>query len=352
MKNLLMLFSFLSLAQISCGQQTPPARKAPIPVKVPITDSNPEKITAQNYIQKEVKSVQPGSQGYEYYFSISPKECYYEILINDVPVYRHFEDGGVSSPVCLNPYINHSGAQTFTYRLYPQNTGADEGSLKNLTADTHLNIKLFARKEADRINAYKNQKIVFNHTTATSADGHTFPGAGKNFYEYTITFQAEVPYKLLGTDDSQDLSKLDQKTLLSKTQTAYQYYWKLIKDKKMDDYFRLGFKSDVAEIQSCYVKAEDLEAVEDADKFHFLIPEFKLANMKDYQMHLYGNGKIVCLEQTSEDPKLKNTSPIWGEAQLSSGEISTKFYKIYLHLPKGKDTFEILYKNLRFSDIF
>lgn len=352
MKNLLILIVFLSLVQTGCGQQTPASNKASSAVKAPITESNQEKITAKNYIQKEIKTVNVDSQGFEYYFSITPKECFYEILVNDIPVYRHFEDGGVADPVCLNPYINHSGKQSFTYRLYPQTTGTNEDGLKKLTAQTRLKIKLYGRKESDRINAYKNKKLLFDHTSATTADGQTFIAAGKDFYEYTITFDAEVPYKLVGTDDSQDLSKLDQKSLLTKTETAYQYYWKLIKDKNMDDYFRLGFKSDVSEILSSYVSKEDLEAVEDADKFHFLIPEFKLEPMKGYRMRLYGNGKIVCLEQTSEDPKLKNRSPVWGEGQLSSGEISSKFYKLYLHMPKGKDTFEILYKTPRFSDIF
>lgn len=352
MKPFLFLILFSSILHTSCGQQPTPGKKKSAIVKAPIVDSNQEKITAQNYIEREVERSKNVLQGFEYYFSISPTDCFFEILVNDIPVYRSVEDASVADPVCLNPYINHSGKQTLTYRLYPKNTGNDEGSLKTLTANTRFKIKLVARRESDRINAYKNQKQVLNHTSLTSGDGHTFIAAGKDFYEYTLPFEAEVPYTLPGLEKSQDLRSFDQKALLARTEKAYQYYWKLINDKKMDDYFRLGFKSDLSEILSCYVAKEQIEYVVDADKFHFLVPEFKMKPMGAYQMKLYGNGKVVCLEQTSADPKFTNRSPIWGEADLQTGEISTKFYKLYLHVPAGKSDFEIIYKNLRFSDVF
>ncbi|WP_293307051.1 hypothetical protein [Pedobacter sp. UBA5917] len=315
----------------------------------PITDSNSDNITAQNYIQKEIGFVKPPSQqDIEYYFSVSQNQCFSEILVNNVPVFRFFEDGSAITPICINPYINQSGKQTLTYRLYPQKTVTDGEGTAHLTAQTAIKIELVGRKESDRINAYKNQKVVITHLSETKPDGKTFVAAGKNYYEYTITFDAEVPYKLVGATESQDLSKLDQKELLAKTEAAYRYYYNLISAKKMDDYFRLGFKSDVAEIISSYIDQEKLQAIEESDKFHFLILGFKLEPLEKYHMSLYGNGKIVCLEQTSKDPALKNTSPIWGKTETPNGEKITKFYKLYLHIPKGKDTFEILYKGERF----
>ncbi|WP_316804292.1 hypothetical protein [Pedobacter nototheniae] len=348
MKNLIALIFLLSFCQLGCGQKAPESSKASSNEEAPITASNQEKITAQNYIQKEIKFIKP-STGTEYYFSIRSNQCFYEILVNDVPVYRRFEESSVITPVCLNSYINQSGKQLLTYRLYPQHSAAIGEEFKHLTENTYIKIELVGRKETDRITAFKNQQVVLKHTSATKTDGKTFIEAGKDYYEYTVPFEAEVPYTLSTLADSEDLSKLDQKLLLKKTEEAYRYYWNLIKGKKMDDYFRLGFKSDVDEIVSSYVHQEDLEAIEDADKFYFLIPEFKLKPLENHRMRLYGNGKIVCLEQTSEDAKLKNRSPIWGEAQLSGGELSTKFYKLYLHIPKGKSTFEILYKNTRFT---
>lgn len=348
MKNLIVLLLFISFSQIGCGQKAP-GNDASLNNNPPITESNKEKVTAQNYIQKEIKFINPSSQGLEYYFSASQKQCFYEILINDVPVFRHFDESGVITPICLNPYITKSGKQSFTYRLYPQKNNGDGVSFDHLTDDTKIKIELFGRKEDDRINAFKNQKSVFNHKSATKSDGKTFIAAGKDYYESTISFEAEVPYNLQGVENSEDLSQMDQKMLFSKTVEAYRYYWKLINEKKMDDYFRLGFKSDVEEINSSNITKENLEAIEDADKFHFLMPGFKLTPMENYQMRLYAHGKVVCLEQRSDNVRLKNRTPIWGQGQSPSGEISTKFYKLYLQIPKGKKTFEILYKNARFN---
>jgi hypothetical protein len=339
-----LFFCLIACLLLNCDTSRNTAIEQP-----PITDSNPDKITAQNYIQKELKFSKP-AQGIEYCFSVSQRQCFYEILVNDVPVFSYFEDGRVVTPICINQYIYQSGKQTLTYRLYPQKAGEAGEGFEHLTEKTSVKIEVIGRTEADRINAYKNQKLVLTHQSETQADGKTFVAAGKDYYEYTITFNTEVPYKLLGTSESQDLSKLDQKKLLAKTEAAYLYYWNLIKAKKMDDYFRLGFKSDIAEIISSYISKEQLEAIEEADKFHFLIPGFKLEPLANYQMRLYGNGKIVCLEQTSEDTLLKNRTPIWGRCETSNGEKITKFYKLYLHIPNGKDAFEILYKGGRFDD--
>jgi len=348
MRTLTIILSFLILNSIGCTQEKSNEEKKTLSGSSPITESNKEVITGANYIQKEAEFIKPALEGLQYYFSVTNNECSYEFLVNDIPVFSFDDEAAVLYPVCINPYISKSGEQSFTYRLYPKKSDTD--SAKQLADATSIKIKLVGRNESDRINAYKNEKHIFSHKSATKADGKTFIASGKDFYEYTITFDAEVPYTIHDDTDSEDLRKLDQKLLLAKTEKAYHYYWELIRDKKINDYARLGFRSDIDEVLSLYMDKETLKAKREEEKEFFLFPGFKIKPMENYRMKLYGNGKIVCLEQTNEDRKFLKRSPIWGEIKSQYEEPNIYFYKLYLYIPKGKDTFRILYKSAGFDD--
>jgi len=333
MKIKFIIFLFL-LSLGACKQKS----KSMDNITPPIADSNKEKITAQNFFQEQLKFVKRSSNEPLYYVFVNHEQCFFEILVNDVPRFRYFEEGSIMTPINLNNYINRSGRQTITYRLYPQT----KRGLQHLTEYTSIKIELYERNNADTTNGFDNQKLLLTHRSSTKTDGKTFIADGKDYYEFSFDFDAKVPYQLEGWEDSKDLSKMDQKELLSKTKEAYQYYWYLIKDKKMDDYFRLIFKSNAAEITTTYLGAEALKGSESEDKFIFNEPTFKLEPLINYKMQLYGNGKIVCLEQTSEDLRFKKESAIWGKYKTTEGESRGWFSKLYLHIPKGKDTFEIL----------
>ena len=58
----------------------------------------------------------------------------------------------------------------------------------------------------------------------------------------------------------------------------------------------------------------------------------------------------LSVEQISKDLRFKKESAIWGKYKTTEGENRGWFSKLYLHIPKGKDTFEILYKGGRFDD--
>lgn len=79
--------------------------------------------------------------------------------------------------------------------------------------------------------------------------------------------------------------------MLAKTEKAYHYYWELIRDKKINDYARLGFRSDIDEVLSLYMDKETLKAKTEGEKEFFLFPGFKIKPMENYRMKIYGNGK-------------------------------------------------------------
>lgn len=122
--------------------------------KPPITDSNKEKITAQNYLEEQVKYIKSSSNEPLYYIYVNHEQCFFEILVNDVPRFQYFEEGSIMTPINLNNYINRSGKQTITYRLYPQTTKG----LNHLTEYTSIKIGLYERNNADTVNGFEHQK--------------------------------------------------------------------------------------------------------------------------------------------------------------------------------------------------
>lgn len=55
-------------------------------------------------------------------------------------------------------------------------------------------------------------------------------------------------------------------------------------------------------------------------------------------MTLYGDGKIVALEQTSMDIRLRGRLALWAKFSFEGEKsIKTSFPHLYLYLPKGKD---------------
>jgi hypothetical protein len=311
-------------------------------IKPPITDSNKEVITSASSLAQKLKQVKRYSNEPFYYLYVNHEQCFFRILVNDIPVFHYVEDGQIITPVNLNNFIHRSGKQTITYRLYPQTKRTYGEGFNKLTPYTKFDIKLYVRNNADTANSFENQKLLLTHHAATKADGKSFIGDGKDYYEYTFNFEAKVPYEIEDLENSEDLSKIDQKELLQKTETAYRYYWKLIQDKKENEVTKLRFKSDVYQIISEYLDEELVRKTVDEGNFMFTETSFKLEPLANYRMQLYGNGKIVCLELDSNDLFFKFEKPIWGDYKTKDGEIRSRFERLYLHIPKGKDTFEIL----------
>lgn len=335
LRNILLLMLFCLGA---CKQKERPMDN----IKPPITDSNKELITANNSLAQKLKNIKHYANEPLYYLFINHEQCFFQLLVNDVPVFRYFKDGQLMSSVILNNYINHSGKQTITYRLYPQTKRTNGEGIKTLTEYTKFQVQLYVRNNADTLHSFDNQKLVLTHHAATKADGKSFIGDGKDYYEHTFTFEAKVPYDLEGWENSKDLSKMDQKELLKKTVLAYQYYRKLIEEKKIDEIAKLSFKSDVYQIVSEYLDEELVKKTVSEGDFMFTEPTFKLEPLANYRMQLYGNNKIVCLELFTDNLKFKNNWAIWGKYITEEGEKRLRFERLYLHIPKGKDTFEIL----------
>ena len=65
-------------------------------------------------------------------------------MVNDVPAFKYFKEGQIITPITINEFINKSGKQTITYKLYPltKRTGGD--GFNTLLDWTSIKIELFS----------------------------------------------------------------------------------------------------------------------------------------------------------------------------------------------------------------
>lgn len=123
----------------------------------PIGESNTTAITADNALSVKEKMIKHFPKEPLYYVYMDHEQCFFEILVNDIPAFRYFQDGGIMSPVILNNYIAKSGKQKITYRLYPQTTRKNGEGFKTLTPYTRFNLTLYSRDNADTLTSFDKQ---------------------------------------------------------------------------------------------------------------------------------------------------------------------------------------------------
>jgi len=329
----ILLFVVLILGLMGCGQKPQSENE--------IMETSP-KLTSKNYIGTMLKAVKHYPNEPYYYLFINHQACYFEILVNDLPVYKYFKDGQMVTPTDIFYAIKKSGKQKITYKLYPQTEREEGEGFKTLLDWTSMKIEVFQRNKADTVgNAFASEKEVLKHINLTKPDQKTFIASGKEYYEYAFTFDAIVPYKNEGWENSEDLSKWDQKKLLAKTENAYKQVWQLFKDHREDEYFHLIGKKEIETSQAEYSSKIDLEETLNSYLKPFADPSYDLQPLNDYKLVLYGK-KLVCLELISLDKKLRGKSALWIQFKNENGNKIAHFRKLYLHIPKGKTNFEII----------
>jgi len=311
--------------------------------KADIIAEKSNNITAKNIAEKIFEKVKHYPQETYYYLFVNHQACYFEIMVNDVPAFKYFKEGQIITPISINEFINKSGKQTITYKLYPLTKRASGDGFNTLLDWTSIKIELFQRNKADTTgNAFASEKKVLEHSSLTKPDGKAFIAEGKDYYEYTFTFDAQVPYKNKGWENSEDLSKLDQKKLLAKTENAYKQVWNILEKKEADSYFNLIFNSYLETCQAEYTDKEKIEKIIKSNLLPFENKTYKLEPLEGYKMVLYGNGRIVSLDLVSMDPRLRNKWAIWGKYTDEDDDISSRNIRFYLHIPKGKTNFEVI----------
>ena len=314
------IFTLLVLTAFhSCSQPTP-------------VNQNPN-ITADNLVEEIAKQVKHYNYEpiYEVYFEFG--YCYIELYINDILAYKNYGEGGGSSSFTINPYLLNFSNQTIKLRMYATE---EFGEFLNNSA-VKLGIGSYDNQNEFAIE--KQQSNLFIYQTPEDENGF-FKYAGKEYFEQTVTFTPpEVPYKIEGWKDSQDLRNFDKKLLEQKVLQAYQMIQKSFKERDLDKIAQFSYNKmkdqaiaqyfDEEEVQEGW---EELISIAGADNLEFY-------PLENYELVFYGEGRLVGLKSKKKD-SFEGASALMCKFKRKGKWIEAKLDYL-LHIPKGKTEFEI-----------
>jgi len=196
-------FLFLGVSLMACSQK-----------KETMINQNPT-ITAGNIVAELNKQVKHYDKEPAYLISYERIMCYMEILVNDVPVYKEFDEPLSSGAFEISQAVYKSGIQKITYRLYPLGYYKKQNeTFPNLTDNTSLLIKIEkydntnTKDEGIEIVTQKTPVTIKRDEYGNGTD--IFVGTGKTYYEGSFTFEAQVPHELHPPfENAKDLRKED-----------------------------------------------------------------------------------------------------------------------------------------------
>ena len=260
----------------------------------------------------------------------------YELYINDIKADFHYV--GANSGVDMNPYILKNGKYKVKLRIFPAFKAGkkliefDDIEKSNISFDSYIR-----NKETDEILNYNSIPLPI---VAPKEDVPYF----EQEWDVELT---ELPYELEGWSKGQDLRKWDKKELEKKVVAYYQKLWRILNNGEGEKYVEVWKKAD-QELFSYYYTTQERylklveNTIEDVEEYckGTMIP------LEDYEMKLYAEGKLVCLERKTHTKEFNNKSPLnikgWSPL-ISKGTIyGAAPYPILLYLPQGSDEFVII----------
>ena len=303
----------------SCSQPTP-------------VNQNPN-ITADNLVEEIAKQVKHYPSEPQYVMHYFNGVCNFEIYINDFKVVKSFNNESFKTSKRINPFLLSKNNQ-LKIILYPRD------SVNKLNLQAGLDLKVNSYENTDRFSIEKQQSNLFIYQTPEDENGF-FKYAGKEYFEQTVTFTLpEVPYKIEGWKDSQDLRNFDKKLLEQKVLQAYQMIQKSFKERDLDKIAQFSYNKmkdqaiaqyfDEEEVQEGW---EELISIAGADNLEF----FPLEN---YELVFYGEGRLVGLKSKKKDKGFRGASALLCKFKREGKSVGAELDYL-LHIPKGKTEFEI-----------
>ena len=318
MKHIIFTLLVLTAFQ-SCSQPTP-------------VNQNPN-ITANNLVEEIAKQVSHYNYEpiYEVYFEFG--YCYIELYINDILAYKNYGEGGGSSSFTINPYLLNFSNQTIKLRMYARE---EFGEFLNNSA---VKLGIGSYDNQNEFSIEKQQSNLFIYQTPEDENGF-FKYAGKEYFEQTVAFTLpDVPYKIEGWKDSQDLRNFDKKLLEQKVLQAYQMIQKSFKERDLDKIAQFSYNKmkdqaiaqyfDEEEVQEGW---EDLISIAGADNLEFY-------PLENYELVFYGEGRLVGLKSKKKD-SFEGASALMCKFKRKGKWVEAKLDYL-LHIPKGETEFKV-----------
>ena len=247
----------------------------------------------------------------------------------------------LGTAIDLNPYVLKNGKCKIKLQIFPLFRKGDT----LVTVENIMRCNLFfgsyiRNKETDKILNYKADVAL--PIVAPKEDVPYF----EQEWEVELT---ELPYELEGWSKGQDLRKWDKKELEKKVVAYYQKLWSILNNGEGERWTKLTQKR-INETAIFYYESqeENQKAIKNNQQNIVKYCTNMMIPLEDYEMKLYAEGKLVCLERKTHTKEFNNKSPLdikgWSPLILKGKKSGAGYYNVLLYLPQGSNEFVIIRK--------
>jgi len=260
----------------------------------------------------------------------------YELYINDIKADCDYV--GANSGVDMNPYILKNGKYKVKLRIFPAFKAGekliefDDIEKSNISFDSYIR-----NKETNEILNYNSIPLPI---VAPKEDVPYF----EQEWDVELT---ELPYELEGWSKGQDLRKWDKDKLEKKVVAYYQKLWRILNNGEGERYMDLWKQADQELMFYDYETDYDSIYKEESEEIKKNCTD-NMIYLEDYEMKLYAEGKLVCLERKTHTREFNNYSPLdikgWSPLIRKGRKSGAEDFPVKLYLPEGSNEFVIIRK--------
>ncbi|WP_347217732.1 hypothetical protein [Chryseobacterium sp.] len=236
---------------------------------------------------KEIKmGVKTETNQLMYELAIDARGCYFEVYINDVPVYFHYNVGATAFRLPVNSFIPKSGEQRISLKMF----SVVEGKPFPSGAEVSLKIDEYPKGEA------RERKTKFSYKTPSLESKNS-----GNFADEK-SFVANVPYELTDWSQGIDLSKEDHTVIMKELEKKYMEYTDAFKSADLSKYKELTKLRQDNIFTSMYYSKEQREQTESVYVSGIQNNKVRFFPLENYKVAFYGNGRLVGLQKKGDAP--------------------------------------------------
>ncbi|TWP30750.1 hypothetical protein ETU08_03940 [Apibacter muscae] len=264
-----------------------------------------------------------------YYCNIYSANIKWELFINDVQMFSHYQ-GKITSPIVpLNYNILNSGKQKITLRIYPANEQSKLGEYAT------FKMRLFYNENFRDKNDPELDILNFELPREKTKE---LP-----YFEKTFEFDAQVPYELVGWTKSKDLTKVPN--LETKVLTKIEELHKILENRDTESYIKAIMPRSKEKYICLYATKEEIEndINETSLDNGFILGNFKevqILPVRNYALVLEPNNRIVKIRQKDSDNLVDGI--IFKGIDKEDGEEVTGDFLFRFHIPEGSEELEVI----------
>ena len=245
----------------------------------------------------------------------------------------------LGTAIDLNPYVLKNGKCKIKLQIFPLFRRGDT----LVTVENIMRCNLFfgsyiRNKETDKILNYKADVAL--PIVAPKEDVPYF----EQEWDVALT---ELPYELEGWSKGQDLRKWDKDKLEKKVVAYYQKLWRILNNGEGERYMDLWKQADQELMFYDYETDYDSIYKEESEEIKKNCTD-NMIYLEDYEMKLYAEGKLVCLERKTHTREFNNYSPLdikgWSPLIRKGRKSGAEDFPVKLYLPEGSNEFVIIRK--------